>query len=167
MTRCTINSKNLCIFALRGTCFPSIFSVSAVFFVVNGSHTDLNRFDPRRPYSIKTRIKTIGSYQSMLLASRRPYSIKTRIKTLSINRSVILIVALADHIPLKQGLRLGLHCCIDFHLFTRRPYSIKTRIKTPGSSTTTNQGFRLLADHIPLKQGLRRSPETGEELHSG
>ena len=25
MARCTINSKNLCIFALRGTCFPSKF----------------------------------------------------------------------------------------------------------------------------------------------
>ena len=58
MTRCTINSKNLCIFALRGTCFPSIFSISAVFLVVKGSYTDLHRFDPRRPYSIKTRIKT-------------------------------------------------------------------------------------------------------------
>ena len=32
MARCTINSKNLCIFALRGTCFPSKFSGSAVFF---------------------------------------------------------------------------------------------------------------------------------------
>ena len=58
MARCTINSKNLCIFALRGTCFPSKFSGSAVFSVVKGSHTDLYRFDPRRPYSIKTRIKT-------------------------------------------------------------------------------------------------------------
>ena len=32
MARCTINSKNLCIFALRGTCFPSKFSGCAVFF---------------------------------------------------------------------------------------------------------------------------------------
>ena len=60
MTRCTINSKSLCIFALRGTCFPSKFSVSAVFLVIKGSHTDLHRFDPRRPYSIKTRIKTVS-----------------------------------------------------------------------------------------------------------
>ena len=84
MTRCTINSKNLCIFALRGTCFPSKFSVSAVFLVVKGSHTDLHRFDPRRPYSIKTRIKTTSLRSSSSLATSE----------------------LADHIPLKQGLRL-------------------------------------------------------------
>ena len=60
MTRCTINLKNLCIFALRGTYFPSKFQGSAVSLVVKGSHTDLHRFDPRRPYSIKTRIYVGG-----------------------------------------------------------------------------------------------------------
>ena len=83
MARCTINSKNLCIFALRGTCFPSKFSGSAVFPVVKGSRTDLHRFGPRRPYSIKTRIKTLNRKQRLLnfAEARRPYSIKTRIKT--------------------------------------------------------------------------------------
>ena len=80
MTRCTINLKNLCIFALRGTYFPSKFQGSAVSLVVKGSHTDLHRFDPRRPYSIKTRIKTISP-----------------------KIELTLLIFLADHIPLKQG----------------------------------------------------------------
>ena len=126
----TINSKNLCIFALRSTCFPSEFSGPAVFSVVKGSHTDLHRFDPRRPYSIKTRIKTSRSALLMCaIRTRRPYSIKTRIKTVQqlMSRSSD---TLADHIPLKQGLRL---CCRLEHkqaICSRRPYSIKTRIKT-------------------------------------
>ena len=37
--------------------FPQNFRVLR-FLVVKGSHTDLHGFDPRRPYSIKTRIKT-------------------------------------------------------------------------------------------------------------
>ena len=40
-------------------------------------------------------------------------------------------VTLADHIPLKQGLRQlssSLNGCVQK---ARRPYSIKTRIKTP------------------------------------
>ena len=83
IARCTINSKNLCIFALTGTCFPSKFQGSAVFLVVKGSHTDLHRFDPRRPYSIKTRIKNAKrtGYIFVRHRPRRPYSIKTRIKT--------------------------------------------------------------------------------------
>ena len=130
MTRCTINSKNLCIFALRGTCFPSKFSVSAVFLVVKGSHTDLHRFDPRRPYSIKTRIKTISQLGQKARST-----------------------PLADHIPLKQGLRQGYSEEEVGSYRSRRPYSIKTRIKT--LSHFTAEGKSSLADHIPLKQGLR------------
>ena len=106
MTRCTINLKNLCIFALRGTYFPSKFQGSAVSLVVKGSHTDLHRFDPRRPYSIKTRIKTISP-----------------------KIELTLLIFLADHIPLKQGLRRLHFGDLGDH--------------------------RGLADHIPLKQGLR------------
>ena len=131
MTRCTINSKNLCIFALRGTCFPSIFSVSAVFLVVKGSYTDLHRFDPRRPYSIKTRIKT--RWHNLIccfVLSRRPYSIKTRIKTSGAKIFLIpYLNRLADHIPLKQGLRHLHSLHQSFDVSARRPYSIKTRIK--------------------------------------
>ena len=54
------------------------------FLVVKGSHTDLHRFDPRRPYSIKTRIKTAPGIGSPQRGNR-----------------------LADHIPLKQGLGDG------------------------------------------------------------
>ena len=108
MTRCTINSKNLCIFALRGTCFPSKFSVSAVFLVVKGSHTDLHRFDSRRPYSIKTRIKTstLLLYSIAIvceLTDHIPLKQGLRPIQLRINER---IRGLADHIPLKQGLRL-------------------------------------------------------------
>ena len=105
MTRCTINLKNLCIFALRGTYFPSKFQGSAVSLVVKGSHTDLHRFDPRRPYSIKTRIKTISP-----------------------KIELTLLIFLADHIPLKQGLRRLHFGDLGDH--------------------------RGLADHIPLKQGF-------------
>ena len=62
---------------------------------------------------------------------------------------------LAEHIPLKQGLR---HCfpsvVITLH-FPRRAYSIKTRIKTP--QECFQEVGKILAEHIPLKQGLRQS----------
>ena len=164
--------------------FPRNFRVLRFFLVVKGSHTDLHRFDPRRPYSIKTRIKTLPPRGEPIGSD-----------------------GLADHIPLKQGLRLfySLYCGssrdarrpysiktrIKTHWRTpadphredpRRPYSIKTRIKTlssvarravlmaarrPYSIKTrikTEKAFECfariqthLADHIPLKQGLRLS----------
>ena len=60
---------------------------------------------------------------------------------------------LADHIPLKQGLRQGYSEEEVGSYRSRRPYSIKTRIKT--LSHFTAEGKSSLADHIPLKQGLR------------
>ena len=63
-----------------------------------------------------------------LSVRRRPYSIKTRIKTCRKCCNATL-VAVADHIPLKQGLR--------------------HRIFIPLTPST------WVADHIPLKQGLR------------
>ena len=62
---------------------------------------------------------------------------------------------LADHIPLKQGLRQRNGG--DWFLIkemARRPYSIKTRIKTRCPFRTMDED--VLADHIPLKQGLRQ-----------
>ncbi len=64
-------------------------------------------------------------------------------------------IDLAEHIPLKQGLRQMLPS--SFSQLTckpRRAYSIKTRIKT--SVSTENFILLLLAEHIPLKQGLRQ-----------
>ena len=43
----------------------------------------------------------------------------------------LCISKVADHIPLKQGLRLiSIPNRNDFFILSRRPYSIKTRIKT-------------------------------------
>ena len=149
MTRCTINSKNLCIFALRGICFPSKFSVSAVFLVVKGSYTDLHRFDPRRPYSIKTRIKT-SEY------SHEGQNVTT----------------LADHIPLKQGLRQSLSKHTGQSVRSRRPYSIKTRIKTP-PACDAKIALAAEAVHLssretlhPLMKRVERSTPCGCPLHS-
>ena len=133
MTRCTINSKNLCIFALRGTCFPSKFSVSAVFLVIKGSHTDLHRFDPHRPYSIKTRIKTAISaiLASTSAFSHRPYSIKTRIKTSPSLSSVARSAMSRRPYSIKTRIKTRPYGRPAGILQSpRRPYSIKTRIKT-------------------------------------
>ena len=106
--------------------------------VVKGSYTDLHRFDPRRPYSIKTRIKTESAQY-----------IATNYRSL------------ADHIPLKQGLRPQLRLlAIALACPSRRPYSIKTRIKT-AIICPRNDKNRWLADHIPLKQGLRPLQDLG------
>ena len=40
------------------------------------------------------------------------------------------VTLLAEHIPVKQGLRHSLQICIDISAPTRRAYSSKTRIKT-------------------------------------
>ena len=64
-------------------------------------------------------------------------------------------ICLADHIPLKQGLRLRRRNSPHFSCNrARRPYSIKTRIKTIYVDLV-RVNDRGLADHIPLKQGLR------------
>ena len=61
----------------------------------------------QRPYSIRTRIKTIGiSAVDNALTRQRPYSIRTRIKTRD----------------LEESSQSALLC--------QRPYSIRTRIKT-------------------------------------
>ena len=112
------------------------------------------------------------------MSSRRPYSIRTRIKTRIVKSGERFMIYLGDHIPLKQGLRQPSPVSlVAFRCVTRRPYSIKTRIKTscpyrfptahyprrPYSITTrikTPRWYRLrapsclLADHIPLKQGF-------------
>ena len=67
---------------------------------------------------------------------------------------MVLTSILADHIPLKQGLRPRGGTLLDLRPYqTRRPYSIKTRIKT--ALRTSKRHLQPLADHIPLKQGLR------------
>ena len=137
----------------------------------------------------------------MILSCQRPYSIRTRIKTLlwsSINFSTIV----RDHIPLEQGLRPSLstktalpspvrdHIPLEqglrptaktwfFTILGQRPYSIRTRIKTLLAETFTSSvrcqrpysirtriktWLHLLTmphawrvrDHIPLEQGLRQ-----------
>ena len=131
----------------------------------------------RRAYSIKTRIKT---YMKMrydpMMTYRRAYSIKTRIKTAYKLCDVMTIiiaehiplkqglrlpglfhitmwVLIAEHIPLKQGLRQEPHMVMRILCRNRRAYSIKTRIKTKQHN---NWGAHsAIAEHIPLKQGLR------------
>ena len=89
------------------------------------------RRNARRPSSIKTRIKTNNVGSSHILSpARRPSSIKTRIKTHNTFDYSISLFLLADHLPLKQGLR-------------RHPLK-----------ELTHQ-IKALADHLPLKQGLR------------
>ena len=83
----------------------------------------------QRPYSIRTRIKTIFTSDVRLTHHRqRPYSIRTRIKTTA------------------GGYWWGQTPC-------QRPYSIRTRIKTRRLRTARRASF--VRDHIPLEQGLR------------
>ena len=124
----------------------------------------------RRPYSIKTRIKTaillpiiIGS-----LSARRPYSIKTRIKTSSPNTRLSRTTPRRPY-SIKTRIKTWQVNC-HYHalrLPARRPYSIKTRIKTHLSRASSMLPSYRLADHIPLKQGLRPSrclaPQLPEE----
>ena len=96
---------------------------------------ELPLISTRRASSIRTRIKT-----STILAcigssawTRRASSIRTRIKTppgMSVRH---LIMHLAEHLPLEQGLRLARHGTIVVSAHSRRASSIRTRIKTfPG-----------------------------------
>ena len=63
------------------------------------------------------------------------------------------MIAVRDHIPLKQGLRRIRSQHTLATLERPRPYSIKTRIKT--SILRVRDLHPLVRDHIPLKQGLR------------
>ena len=106
----------------------------------------------RRAYSIKTRIKTKRKESVCIYRNRRAYSIKTRIKTED-NRKHFRRWAIAEHIPLKQGLRLMVDSLYNFLNQDRRAYSIKTRIKT--RPLNFSDSLTIIAEHIPLKQGLR------------
>ena len=66
-----------------------------------------------------------------------------------------ITIVLADHVPLKEGLRLALLLAMTHIMPPRRPYSIKRRIKTWCPRSVIHEP--KLADHIPLKEGLRRS----------
>ena len=75
----------------------------------------------------------------MSSSRQRPYSIKTRIKTLRVFIITnVFRCIVRDHIPSKQGLRLRLTDHSSLAIPSQRPYSIKTRIKTliPSSSLT-------------------------------
>ena len=84
---------------------------------------------------------------------QRPYSIRTRIKTVGRDISLTTSENVRDHIPLEQGLRQGLHRGASCSSERQRPYSIRTRIKTVIVETSTK--FENVRDHIPLEQGLR------------
>ena len=108
----------------------------------------------RRPYSIKTRIKTFQGFLALIhCLARRPYSIKTRIKTLQSEMNITMSCALADHIPLKQGLRLIFSVGIvrGSELADHIPLKQGLRHIYPAEPLRSQE----LADHIPLKQGLR------------
>ena len=62
---------------------------------------------------------------------QRAYSIRTRIKTLSLCK-FINSLAIREHIPLEQGLRLLISLSVAATLVYQRAYSIRTRIKTNG-----------------------------------
>ena len=67
--------------------------------------------------------------------SQRPYSIRTRIKTIFPMNVDGVDCGVRDHIPLEQGLRPGgTNTIVDF-LACQRPYSIRTRIKTANDTT--------------------------------
>ena len=63
------------------------------------------------------------------LGSQRPYSIRTRIKTLA-GLVTVIDVLVRDHIPLEQGLRRKQVRLEPNPVGRQRPYSIRTRIKT-------------------------------------
>ena len=65
-------------------------------------------FSCQRPYSIRTRIKTMptSAPRQRVPKCQRPYSIRTRIKTARAGLSKPPPPAVRDHIPLEQGLRL-------------------------------------------------------------
>ena len=117
--------------------------------------------------------------------SQRPYSIRTRIKTLLLRSSAAALSTVRDHIPLEQGLRLSKFGCCHTYLIVRdhipleqglrpgehswsyvlklrqRPYSIRTRIKTRRSLVF--RPVELVRDHIPLEQGLRHKPQLAQD----
>ena len=114
----------------------------------------------RRPYSIKTRIKTTirDDRSTRKNTTRRPYSIKTRIKTFySLMFLRLNSLKLADHIPLKQGLRrTKWFCWGDFPNLLADHIPLKQGLRLLYRETASLPSSNGLADHIPLKQGLRR-----------
>ena len=60
---------------------------------------------------------------------QRPYSIRTRIKTIA-KFAANADSVVRDHIPLEQGLRREIMHSVSQTQSGQRPYSIRTRIKT-------------------------------------
>ena len=130
----------------------------------------------QRPYSIRTRIKTvilIPEYMRVGVRDHIPLEQGLRLQRKKGNSCPDRV---RDHIPLEQGLRPMVIVCCDT-LPGQRPYSIRTRIKTVSSAPLCSllSGQRpysirtriktaepvllrlglLVRDHIPLEQGLR------------
>ena len=119
----------------------------------------------QRPYSIRTRIKTMARDVSSRnpISGQRPYSIRTRIKTYCRFNPYTVFPFVRDHIPLEQGLRPRVVVLLEVLICCQRPYSIRTRIKTSGIKML--KGVTVVRDHIPLEQGLR--PSVPLELTDG
>ena len=119
-----------------------------------------------------------GFLPLFITSRQRPYSIRTRIKTLVISLNSAAPSQVRDHIPLEQGLRPDVLISVESNISSQRPYSIRTRIKTVALSSHLSLRFcqrpysirtriktvhcdggqqrRLdVRDHIPLEQGLR------------
>ena len=66
------------------------------------------------------------------------------------------VLHVADHIPLKQGLRLNSIFFRFYFLFVADHIPLKQGLR-PLLQLQNNHCFTAVADHIPLKQGLRQT----------
>ena len=87
--------------------------------------------------------------------SHRPHSIKTRIKTIGSVTGCISRPTLTDHIPLKQGLRLGVPSYARNQLVVLTGHIPLKQGLRPDIMMITPAAVSSLTGHIPLKQGLR------------
>ena len=88
---------------------------------------------------------------------QRPYSIRTRIKTLKSIGFEELHSAVRDHIPLEQGLRLLRRSLRMPSHIVRDHIPLEQGLRHVPLLLTEHSAIGV-RDHIPLEQGLRHNP---------
>ena len=85
--------------------------------------------------------------------SQRPYSIRTRIKTLWTGGGVPPCAIVRDHIPLEQGLRRIGRLWYTEYCWVRDHIPLEQGLRR---SHHFHRHYQIhVRDHIPLEQGLR------------
>ena len=117
----------------------------------------------QRPYSIRTRIKTLSTLSGLSTTFVRDHIPLEQGLRLALLHSAATAAEVRDHIPLEQGLRPIRQITVYRSILCQRPYSIRTRIKTEdqGVPGTFRKSQRPYSIRTRIKTSLPRAQASG------